>query len=48
MRHKKIGPVDTGVGQKINGNQIQDGAPIFSGHSGLTNIYGKPQKTNFC
>jgi hypothetical protein len=25
MSHKKIGPVDPGVGQKINGNQIQDG-----------------------
>jgi hypothetical protein len=29
MSHQKIRPVDPGVGQKINGNQIQDG-----GHSG--------------
>jgi hypothetical protein len=25
MSHPKIGPVDPGVGQEINGNQIQDG-----------------------
>jgi hypothetical protein len=25
MNHQKIRPVDPGVGQKINGNQIQDG-----------------------
>jgi hypothetical protein len=32
MSHQKIGPVDPGVGQKINGNQIQDGG--HSGHLG--------------
>jgi hypothetical protein len=32
MSHQKIVPVDPGVGQKINGNQIQDGGR--SGHLG--------------
>jgi hypothetical protein len=29
MSHQEIGPVDPGVGEKIDGNQIQDGS-----HSG--------------
>jgi hypothetical protein len=32
MSQEKIGPVDPGVGKKINGNQIQDGD--CSGHLG--------------
>jgi hypothetical protein len=32
MSHQKIRPVDPGVGQKINGNQIQDGG--YSGNLG--------------
>jgi hypothetical protein len=32
MSHQKIRPVDPGVGQKINGDQIQDGGR--SGHLG--------------
>jgi predicted nucleic acid-binding protein len=32
MSHQKIGPVDPGVGQKIDRNQIQDGG--HSGHLG--------------
>jgi hypothetical protein len=32
MSHQKIGPVNTGIGQKIYGNQIQDGG--CSGHHG--------------
>jgi hypothetical protein len=26
MSHQKIGPVDPGIGQKINGNHSQDGS----------------------
>jgi hypothetical protein len=35
MRDEKIGPVDAGVCEKINGNQIQDGglAVILSGRT---------------
>jgi hypothetical protein len=32
MSHQKIRPVDTGFGEKINGDQIQDGG--HSGHLG--------------
>jgi hypothetical protein len=32
MSHQKIRPVNPGVGQKINGDQIQDGG--HSGHLG--------------
>jgi hypothetical protein len=37
MSHKKIGPVDAGVRQIIDGNQIKDGC--HSGHVGCRSGY---------